>query len=153
MRTFTRAIAGTLAAAVIALGVISAIWTFALDGSAAQDSLGATAANAVIDATGIKNRIDEMLHGAASDIAAATGLPEGQVTGAIDSLDIPSWTVVALPEDAVPTGSFDTTYQGAAATVTTYSDPSYVTVSALGQELTFAVPESAQDSIGILAYL
>lgn len=153
MRTFTRAIAGTLAAAVILLGIVSAVWTFALDGAPVGDTLGAGATNALIDATGIMGRVDEALRDSAADIAAATGLTEGQVNSMIDQLDISSWSVVALPDDAVATGSFETTYQGAAATVTTYRDPSYVTVSALGQDLTFAVPASAQGYVGYLAYL
>ena len=102
-------------------------------------------------------RIDTLKYGIGrrelETIAAATGLTEGQVNSMIDQLDISSWSVVALPDDAVATGSFETTYQGAAATVTTYRDPSYVTVSALGQDLTFAVPASAQGYVGYLAYL
>ena len=80
-------------------------------------------------------------------------MSESQVTSAIDQLNIESWSVTTLPSNASATGTFNTTYQRASATVTTYADPSYVTVDALGQELTLSVPESAQSYVSLLAYL
>lgn len=153
MRTVTRALAGTLLGIVVVLGVLSVAWNFALKGTPIEDMIGNGVANAALDASGVKGNIDSMLREHVSDIASATGLSESQVTSAIDQLDITSWSVTTLPADASATGSFSTTYQGADATVTTYVDPSYVTVDALGQELTLAVPDSAQQYVSLLAYL
>lgn len=153
MRTVTRAIAGTLLGIVIVLGVLSAAWNFALKGTPLEDMIGTGVANAALDASGIKGQIDSTLRENVSAIASATGMSESQVTSAIDQLNIESWSVTTLPSDASATGTFNTTYQGASATVTTYADPSYVTVDALGQELTLSVPESAQSYVSLLAYL
>ncbi len=153
MRTVTRALAGTLLGIVVVLGVLSVAWNFALKGSPLENMLGNGIANAALDASGVKGNIDSMLREHVSDIASATGLSESQITSAIDQLNISSWSVVTLPADASATGSFNTTYRGASATVTTYADPSYVTVDALGEELTLAVPQSAQHYLPLLAYL
>lgn len=118
----------------------------------AGDSTKTAAVNAALDASGIKGRIDEGLRARSAEIAASTGLPESQVAGVIDSLDIPSWSVADLPAGAEPSGSFETAYQGVAATVTTYRDPGYVTVAAGGQELTLAVPESARAYVTYLSW-
>ena len=75
------------------------------------------------------------------------------MSAAIDQLDISSWSAMALPADATATGSFTTSYQGAEATVTTYADPSYITVDAYGQTITLSVPESAQQYVSLLGYL
>lgn len=153
MRTVTRALAGTLLGIVVVLGVLSVAWNFALKGTPIGDALGNGIANAALDASGVKGQIDDALRGNVSAIANATGLSESQVTAAIDQLDIESWSVTTLPADASVSGTFNTTYHGADATVTTYADPSYVTVDALGQELTLAVPDSAQQYVSLLAYL
>lgn len=153
MKTVTRAIAGTLLGIVAVLGVLSAAWNFAIEGTPIADMIGNGVANAALDASGVKGQIDSALREHASDIAAATGMSESQVTAAIDQLDIDSWNVATLPADASVAGTFDTTYQGASATVTTYADPSYVTVDALGQELTLSVPDSAQSYVSLLSYL
>ena len=39
------------------------------------------------------------------------------------------------------------------ATITTYDDPSVVTVTAMGQDITLAVPDSAQSYLPFLSYL
>ena len=44
-------------------------------------------------------------------------------------------------------------YGGISAEVTTYEDPSYITVSAEGQTFTLEVPNSAQDYLSLLGYL
>ncbi|MDY4040760.1 MAG: hypothetical protein SOY67_01440 [Collinsella sp.] len=119
----------------------------------AGGSAKTTAVNAALDASGVKEQIDQDLRSRSGEIASSTGLPEAQVTSVIDSLDIPSWSVTDLPAGAEARGSFETTYQGVAATVTTYRDPGYVTVSTGGQELTLAVPESAQAYVNYLSWL
>ncbi len=160
MNTFTRAISLTVAAAVVVLGVLSGLCNTLLAGSpitqmlsGAGQSLENTILNGAIDASGIKGAAEDALRGNVPEIAAATGMTEQEVEAAIDRLDISSWSVTDLPAGASPTGTIDTSYQGANATVTTYSDPSYITVDTLGQSVTLAVPESAQGYISYLGYL
>lgn len=162
MNTFTRAISLTVAAAVVVLGVLSGLCNTLLAGSpitqmlsGAGQSLESTILNGAIDASGIKGAAEDALRGNVPEIAAATGMTEQEVEAAIDRLDISSWSVTDLPAGASPTGTIDTSYQGANAnaTVTTYADPSYITVDTLGQSITLAVPESAQGYISYLGYL
>ena len=70
-----------------------------------------------------------------------------------DALDIQSWEVTSLPEGAEKTGSANVSYSGTDATITTYDDPSVVTVTAMGQDITLAVPDSAQTYLPFLSYL
>lgn len=153
MRTFTRAIAGVVCGVAVLLGIFSAAWTLALNGTPLEDAIGTGIANAALDASGVKSSIDEALRSNVERIAAATGLSNEQVETAIDELAIESWSATTLPEGASVSGTFSTSYQGASATVTTYADPSYITVEAYGQDLTLAVPESAQQYLSLLAYL
>ena len=153
MRTFTRAIAGIAFGIAVLLGIFSAAWTLALNGTPLEDAIGIGIANAALDASGVKSSIDEALRSNVERIAAATGLSNDQVETAIDELAIESWSATTLPEGASVSGIFSTSYQGASATVTTYADPSYITVEAYGQNLTLAVPESAQQYLSLLAYL
>ena len=111
------------------------------------------AANAALDASGLKQKAADALEGNRDRIAEMTGLPTSQVDAAIDALDIENWQVTSLPAGASETGSSNVSYGGTDATITTYDDPSVVTVNAMGQEITLAVPESAQDYIGFLDYL
>ncbi len=153
MKLFTRAVAGILGGIVVVLGIISVLGNTVLAGTPLMDALGAGATNALIDASGVKGDIDGALRDNADAIARATGMSESQVMAAIDELDISSWSATSLPADAEATGSFETSYRGAAATLTTYADPSYVTVDTYGQRVTLAVPASAQDYLSYLAYL
>lgn len=153
MQKFTRALAATLGVIVIALGMFTALANTVLAGNPTIESLKTSALNSAIDASGVKTQLDSALRSKASSISAATGLPESVVNGAIDQLDISSWSVTTLPSDAQQTGSFSTTYQGMPTTVTTYSDPSYVTVEVSGQELTLSVPSSAQTYVPYLKYM
>ncbi|WP_308622668.1 hypothetical protein [uncultured Enorma sp.] len=153
MRTFTRAIAGIAFGIAVLLGIFSVAWTLALNGTPLEDAIGTGIANAALDASGVKSNIDEALRSNVERIAAATGLSNEQVETAIDELAIESWSATTLPEGASVSGTFFTSYQGASAAVTTYADPSYITVEAYGQNLTLAVPESAQQYLSLLAYL
>lgn len=80
-------------------------------------------------------------------------MSEEQVNQAIDNLDINNWSVTSLPNDAKETGTQAVNYGGISAEVTTYEDPSYITVSAEGQTFTLEVPNSAQDYLSLLGYL
>ncbi|WP_165061557.1 hypothetical protein [Adlercreutzia sp. ZJ154] len=111
------------------------------------------AANTALDASGIKSKVDSALRSNASKIAEKTGLPVSSVNSMIDNLNIESWQVTNLPADATATGTTSMTYDGVSATVTTYDDPSVVTVDTGAGEVTLEVPASAQDYIGYLGYL
>ena len=102
------------------------------------------AANAALDVSGLKSKAESALRGNTDRIAEATGMSSSQVDAAIDALDIQSWEVTSLPEGAEKTGSANISYSGTDATITTYDDPSVVTVTAMGQDITLAVPDSAQ---------
>lgn len=112
-----------------------------------------SAANAALDASGLKEKADAALRGNIDAIARKTGLPASAVESAIDSLDITSWEVTSLPAGATPTGTSAVDYDGMAATVTTYDDPAVVTVNSNGMDVTLAVPPSAQGYIRYLGYL
>ncbi len=107
--------------------------------------------NSAIDATGVKGRAQEALEANSERIAEATGLPLATVNEAIGALDIESWQVTSLPRGAVETGTVDVDHGGVTAKVTTYDDPSVVTVDAYGQTVTLAVPESSQAYVRYLA--
>ena len=111
------------------------------------------AANAALDVSGLKSKAESALRGNADRIAEATGMSSSQVDAAIDALDIQSWEVTSLPEGAEKTGSANVSYSGTDATITTYDDPSVVTVTAMGQDITLAVPDSAQSYLPFLSYL
>lgn len=111
------------------------------------------AANAALDVSGLKSKAESALRGNADRIAEATGMSSSQVDAAIDTLDIQSWEVTSLPEGAEKTGSANVSYSGTDATITTYDDPSVVTVTAMGQDITLAVPDSAQTYLPFLGYL
>lgn len=111
------------------------------------------ATNAALDASGVKSKADSMLRSNAGKIAEKAGMPVSVVNGVIDGLDIPNWQVTSLPSDAVATGSSTMTYDGVTATVTTYDDPSVVTIDTGAGAVTMEVPPSAQGYMGYLAYL
>ena len=103
--------------------------------------------------SGLKSKAESALRGNTDRIAEATGMSSSQVDAAIDALDIQSWEVTSLPEGAEKTGSANVSYSGTDATITTYDDPSVVTVTAVGQDITLAVPDSAQGYLPFLSYL
>ena len=86
-------------------------------------------------------------------LAEANGIPQSIVDTAVDSLAIEDWQVVSLPEDATETGSYSVDTDDMSARITTYDDPSIVTVEAYGQTLTMEVPQSARGYITLLGYL
>ncbi len=110
-----------------------------------------TAANAILDTTGLKSQIKDLITSHSSEIAQYTGLSEPQIESAIDELNIDDWEVVSLPSNAVVASTIDGSDYGVDGTITTYDDPNYITVSAYGQEVTLEVPESAQAYLSFLA--
>ena len=82
---------------------------------------------------------------------AAQGAKAAVANAAMDATDLDSWQAAALPAGAVESGTVDGSYAGIDGTITTYDDPGYVTISAYGQNVTLAVPESAQAYLPYLA--
>lgn len=142
-----------------ALAIVAALAIAALSNTAAgpvkdaADTAKNAAANAALDASGLKSQAQSALEAQAPAIAEASGLPLSTVEAGIDALSIETWQAASLPDDAQPVRSFDAAALGGEGTVTTYADPSYLTVEAYGQSLTLQIPESAQESLGYLAFL
>lgn len=109
--------------------------------------------NAALDASGIKGRVDAELREKAGDIAEEMGIPQSTVDNFVDQLAIEDWQVTSLPAGATETGTHSVNAQGTTAQITTYDDPSIVTIDAYGQSLTMEVPESAQEYTPLLKYL
>lgn len=120
--------------------------------AAAVTSAKNDAINAALDATGAKTAVQNALISHSEDISDATGLADNQVQTIITNMDIPSWQVTDLPHDTVETNVVSGTYAGVKAQVTTYADPSYVSIEAYGQDFTLAVPTSAQQYMSLLAF-
>ena len=143
----------------IALIIVGIVGVFAFSGTGSgpasdlANDAKAAAANAAIDATGLKDKAKSALEGSKASIAAATGLSESQVDQAIEQLDIDGWQAASLPSTATATGTIDGNALGINGTVTTYDDPGYVSVEVYGQTVTLAVPESAQAYLPYLAYV
>ena len=150
MKLLARIGVGIALVGIIALGAAAWLVGQAADGAS---SLKSAALNAAIDASGIKETVRDELDTHLGDIAALTGITLSEAQSAADALDIPSWTVADLPADASETATYSTTAAGFDAEVTLYDDPSYVTVQTQGHEVTFHVPETAQDYTGLIAAL
>lgn len=110
------------------------------------------ATNALIDASGIKDHIETELRSRADEIAEQTGIPVSVLDYGIDTLDIQNWEATEKPtaDEATATGTYSFDADGTPVDITTYDDTSVVTVSAYGQELTLAVPESAQQYVYLI---
>lgn len=109
--------------------------------------------NQALDNLGIKSKIDSTLRNNEEAIANYTGMSESQVDDMIDDLDIQDWNATQLPSNATVANTYNGNYGGTEATITTYDDPSYVTVCANDQNITLSVPESAQSYLSYLQYL
>ncbi|MCI9129705.1 MAG: hypothetical protein HFJ65_05300 [Eggerthellaceae bacterium] len=109
--------------------------------------------NAAIDASGIKEKADSELRENASKISEMTGMPRSAVDSMIDGLDIQSWKVTSLPANAVAQDTANVQYAGTNAQLTTYDDPSVITVTTDAGAVTLEVPTTAQGYIKYLGYL
>ena len=105
-----------------------------------------TAMNSAIDASGVKDAVSDALLAHTWDIANATGISSAQVQTCIENLDIKDWQVADLPANAVPASTVSGSAAGVPATLTTYNNPGYVTISAYGQSIDLAVPAAAQQA-------
>ncbi|MEE0705106.1 MAG: hypothetical protein UCH28_01835 [Adlercreutzia sp.] len=160
MNKIIKALVGLIFVFILAVGVFGILPQLGLESPWANNPLSSlfeggknAAANAALDASGLKSKAATALQNNRENIAAKTGMSVEQVDAAIDALDIESWEATTLPEGATETGSSSISYGGTDATITTYDDPSVVTVDAYGQSMTLSVPADAQDYLPYLAYL
>lgn len=145
----------------VALVVVGVVGVFALTSPNAAPSpvtdaanqAKAAVANAALDMGGVKDKMQDALESNRRTIAAATGLTDEQVDAMIDDLDIASWQATPLPADATPAHTVDGASAGIDGSITTYDDPTYITVEAYGQTITLEVPESAQQHLAQLAQM
>ena len=110
-----------------------------------------TAMNSAIDASGVKDAVSDALLAHTWAIANATGISSAQVQTCIENLDIKDWQVADLPANAVPASTVSGSAAGVPATLTTYNNPGYVTISAYGQSIDLAVPAAAQQYLPLIA--
>lgn len=102
------------------------------------------AINTLLDRTGAKQRLESELYAHADAIAEQAGVPVELVNAGIGMMNVTEWRAVELPSDVSETAKFETDYRGQAVSLTTYDDPSLVTVGILGQSICFEVPASTQ---------
>lgn len=153
--TFKRIIIAAIAL-IAAAGVAVALVLSDGCSSSAADPFGGvrnSAVNAAIDLSGVKGRIDAQVRAKAVEAANEYGVPETLVDNVVDSLAIEDWQATSLPPDAVETGTYTVDTEDASARITTYDDPSIVTIDAYGQTVTMAVPDSAQGYVSYIKYL
>lgn len=120
--------------------------------STAATSAKTAVVNKAIDATGVKGAVEDSLMAHAYDIANVTGISTTQVQNIIEGLDIDDWQAATVPASATPTATISGSAAGVPASLTTYADPNYVTISAYGQDIDLAVPASAQQYLPLLSY-
>lgn len=116
-------------------------------------SLQTAATGLLVDATDARGHIESQLYAHVDQASALTGIPASEIEAGIESLDIQDWQVVEKPAESHAAGSFSASADGVQVGITTYDDPSIVTVEAYGQEVTFEIPDSAQDYLPYLRYL
>ena len=152
MKKILAVLLGLLVVVVIgAIGVVALANTSGNPVSDAAKNVKAAATNAAMDAADVKGQVKSAIDQNTDAIAAATGLTAEQVDEAVAQLDIDSWQAVALPDNAVRTGSIDASGFGIDGTIVTYDDPTYITLEAYGQNVTLSVPESAQTYLPYLS--
>ena len=160
MTRIIKAFTGLIVAVILAVAVFGILPQLGLEGPFKDNPLANifeggknAAANAALDASGLKSKAATALQNNREKIAEKTGMSLDQVDAAIDRLDIESWEATTLPDGVTATGSSSINYGGTDATITTYDDPTVVTVDAYGQSMTLSVPDGAQDYLPYLAYL
>ncbi len=108
------------------------------------------ATNEAIDNSGVKGAINQTLLDHSAEIAAKTGVSQSTVESTIDQMDIQDWSVTDVPSNAQAQSTNQFSYDGVTANVTTYTDPSVVSVNTMGQDVAFSVPVSAQPYVSYL---
>ena len=146
VRIVTLAIAFILLAAIACLGLVMCTSDTPFEG------MRTTAINELLDRSGAKERLEAEMYAHAEDIAQSVGVPVELVNAGIEMLDITEWKAVDLPSDAQKTATFNTEYRNQQISLTTYDDPSLVTLGIWNQSVCFRVPESAQTFTSLAPY-
>ena len=153
-RTFKRIIATGIAFILIAAIAVAAV----VSSNSAQyarplDNFTNGSLNTLIDITGVKGHVDSTLRQKTGELAEQLGISQSAANEMVDSLAIQDWRVTTLPADAVETGTSAVKAGNVDAAITTYEDPSLITVGAYGLSLTLEAPESAQIYTPFLRYI
>ena len=154
-KTFKRIVIAGIAFIILAVAASALVVTGGCSTNASNPVEGAknSTLNAVIDASGIKGKVDSELRSKAGEIAGQVGIPQSTVDSFVDGLAIEDWQVTSLPSSATETGTYSVDADGTPAQITTYDDPSIVTINAYGQSITMEIPESAQSYVSLIGYL
>ncbi len=142
----------TAAITLILLAGVACAGLFFFGSNTPLETTRAEAINVVLDQAGLKERIESALYKGADRFAEETGVPVEIVNKAIDVLDVTHWEATTLPDNVKKTGSVDADIEGGAISITSYDDPSYITLGAYGQEVTFDVPKSTEAFTSIIPY-
>ncbi|WP_350455185.1 hypothetical protein [Slackia heliotrinireducens] len=133
----------TLLKALVALILIGVIGFGAYLVASPNSDIRNSMLNAALDKADVAGKADAALRANNTEIANRLGVDVETVDQAIDQLAIDEWEVTTLPDETQATGTIDVPYEGMNVAVTTYDDPSYVTVNVEGQDITFKVADSA----------
>lgn len=147
VRIVTLAIIFILAAGAACLGLVTCGSQTPLEGARVA------AINTLLDKTGAKQRLESELYAKADAIAEETGIPVELVNTGIGMANVTEWKAVSLPADVTETAKFETKFRDQALSLTTYDDPSLVTVGIWGQSICFEVPDSTQTFTKIAPYV
>ena len=154
-KTMRNIVVASIACILVAAGLSASVLLGGCSGMTSEsfDAARADAINAVIEATGLKDKLDSELRARGYEIVGEYGMPNELADQVIDSLAINDWEVTVLPQDVNQTANVTIDIEGNPVGITTYDDDSVVTIGAYGQEVTFAVPQSAQVYVPYIRYL
>ena len=150
-KTMRRIVALAITLILVAAGACAAL--FFLGSNSPLESARAGAINTLLEQTQLKQRLEDELYMRADRFAEDTGVPVEIVNALIETLDVTHWEATTLPQGVSQTSKIDTEVAGQQLSITSYGDPSYVTLGAYGQEVTFDVPESAETLSAALPYV
>ena len=138
VRIVTLAIVFILLAGVACLGLVMCSSETPFEG------MRSAAINEILDRSGAKERLEAEMYAHADAVAESAGIPVELVNSGIEMLNVTEWEAVDLPADAEETATFRTKYRDQQVTLTTYNDPSLVSLEVWNQSVCFKVPESTQ---------
>jgi hypothetical protein len=146
VRIVTLAIVFILLAGVACLGLVMCSSETPFEG------MRTATINGILDRSGAKERLEAEMYAHADDVAESAGIPVELVNTGIEMLNVTEWKAVDLPADAEETATFRTQYRDQQVTLTTYDDPSLVTLGIWNQSVCFKVPESTQTFTTLAPY-
>ena len=136
VRIVTLAIVFILLAGVACLGLVMCSSETPFEG------MRTATINGILDRSGAKERLEAEMYAHADDVAESAGIPVELVNTGIELLNVTEWKAVDLPAE----------YRDQQVTLTTYDDPSLVTLGIWNQSVCFKVPESTQTFTTLAPY-